>query len=113
MSIERDKEIIESATPGPWIFGVYSRNEPRDGTMIGAVAPGHQIRTLHDGGTGPSTDGVFIASARNRWPLYVALAEAVLTHHADPDGWTNAEAKYHHENPCAICDALHKIEEAE
>ena len=50
--------------------------------------------------------------ARNRWPLYVALAEAVRKHHADPDGWTGAEAKYHHENPCAICDALHKIEES-
>ena len=77
MSIERDKEIIEAATPGPWHFGVYSRNDSRAGTMIGAVAPGHQIRTMHDGGTVPSFDGAFIATARNHWDALLDVAEAL------------------------------------
>lgn len=53
------------ATPGPWQFVVRRKGDPFAGTLIAAVAPGHQIVTKHEGGTYPSADGEFIAVARD------------------------------------------------
>lgn len=59
------RERERRATPGPWKFQVVKRGEQAYGTtMIGAVAPGHQIRANPPGGSYPSNDGEFIAHAR-------------------------------------------------
>lgn len=66
-------EVEKAATPGPWFF-ITTNTKPKGliGTMVGAVAPGHQIRTEAGGGTYPSADGKFIAAARDALPRLLA-----------------------------------------
>lgn len=71
---ERIAEIktrADRATRGPWVFYVVSRKSERQTlpVMIGAVAPGHQIRANPPGGSYPSNDGEFIAHAREDIPF--------------------------------------------
>jgi hypothetical protein len=63
MTIDDIKRRLEAATPGPWREHYEYRDGRPDGTMIGAVAPGHRILTDHDGGTYPSSDLTFIVHA--------------------------------------------------
>lgn len=73
-------ELTRRATPGPWKFLVRKKGDPWAGPMIGAVAPGHQIVTSHEGGTSPSSDGEFIAAAREAMPrLLAALRDSVTS----------------------------------
>jgi hypothetical protein len=59
------------ATPGPWRFVVRKKGDPFAGNLIAAVAPGHQIVTKHEGGMYPSSDGEFIAAAREAVPALI------------------------------------------
>ena len=68
----------QAATKGPWTFRVVKRGEAHDGSlMIGAVAPGHQIRATPPGGSYPSRDGEFIAHAREDIPYLLAQLDAL------------------------------------
>ncbi len=72
----------EKATKGPWRFEFrpsvkrHKLNPDvmvRDASvLIGAVAPGHQIRATPPGGSYPSADGEFIANAREDVPWLLA-----------------------------------------
>ena len=83
--IAEARQLLDRITPGEWRFTVVSTRRKHDtgtllaedpGTMIGAVAPGHQIRTHgHHGGTYPSNDGQFIAAA----PRLVSALLALLS----------------------------------
>lgn len=71
------KKRDAQATAGPWFFKVQTarRVEPDGSVMIGAVAPGHQIRARPPGGSFPSSDGEFIAHARADVPALIAEIE--------------------------------------
>ena len=72
--IEAIREREQRATKGPWTFRVVKRGDTPDGSvMIGAVAPGHQIRATPPGGSYPSNDGEFIANAREDVPFLLDL----------------------------------------
>lgn len=76
-------ELTKRATPGPWRFVVRKKGDPWWETMIGAVAPGHQIVTSHEGGTYPSSDGDFIAAAREAMPRLLAEVERLRARDTD------------------------------
>lgn len=68
------RQRVEKATPGPWKFQVLKRGDrPHGTTMIGAVAPGHQIRANPPGGSYPSSDGEFMAHAREDIPTLLRM----------------------------------------
>jgi len=65
--IERDRELVEGATPKQWfceLDGIYNA-----GRSYMVVPTGDSEQDV--------ADAAFIAAARNRWPLYIELAEAV------------------------------------
>jgi hypothetical protein len=66
--IEEWKALADKATPGPWTFGVYKRHEPRQGSLVAAVAPGHQILAGSGGATYPANDGELVAASRTALP---------------------------------------------
>jgi hypothetical protein len=91
---EAIRQRAENATQGPWWFRVFTGKKRlvdtrSDGAvMIGAVAPGHQIRANPPGGSFPSRDGEFIAHARSDVPALLAeverltkVIEEALTYH--------------------------------
>ena len=69
--------LAEKATPGKWYSFMYAKGvrDDRDGTLVAATAPGHQIRSETKSGTYPSSDQDFIAACRESAP---ALAAEVL-----------------------------------
>lgn len=77
MDLEPIKAREARATAGPWQFVVQTKKrlEPDGTVMIGAVAPGHQIRARPPGGSYPSSDGEFIAHARQDIPALIAEIE--------------------------------------
>lgn len=80
VDLEAMRERARRATQGPWTFRVqtlrHAQYDQHDDTvMIGAVAPGHQIRATPRGGTFPSSDGEFIAHARQDVPDLIAEVE--------------------------------------
>jgi len=77
-------------TPGPWRFVVRRRGDGDTGTIVAAVAPGHQILTDAMGGHYPSNDGRLIAAS----PDLYAACESALDYLLDPHG-----AGQHPDNP--------------
>jgi hypothetical protein len=103
--IAEDRAIVEAATPGPWAWEEYGEKEncfhvgvafdKNEQQLSGHVETEHCEDTEADGpifvedviwgtpigsmegATVNYADAAFIAAARNRWPLYLALAEAV------------------------------------
>lgn len=63
------RQRADRATGGDWRFRVIRKGDQSDGmVLIGAVAPGHQIRSNPLGGSYPANDGEFIAHARQDVP---------------------------------------------
>ncbi len=64
----------QKATPGPWRERYSHRHDP-PGTLIGAVAPGHQIVMDGPGGNYPFSDLKMIVNSRTDLP---AVTEALI-----------------------------------
>jgi hypothetical protein len=99
--IERDRELVEGATPKQWfceLDGIYNA-----GRSYMVVPTGDSEQDV--------ADAAFIAAARNRWPLYIELAEAVRVAE-----WHWEECVHEGEGPCCLnanrtmVAALHAIE---
>ena len=94
--IERDRELVEGATPKQWfceLDGIYNA-----GRSYMVVPTGDSEQDV--------ADAAFIAAARNRWPLYIELAEAVREW-----AYSLGAKRYAAENRMRA--ALHRIEENE
>jgi hypothetical protein len=65
--------MVQRATPPEWYtYYAYKGKDAKDGNLIAATAPGHQVRTTAHGGTMPSADLEAIAALHNAAPALIA-----------------------------------------
>lgn len=99
-AIERDRGIEARMTPGEWASGIYR------GNGVEVVAAGYVEARAYGDTTYAGRNAAGIARARNRWPLYLALSEAVarlVAYQANDTG--DAESPWWAWGHCLGCGA--------